>query len=445
VVALLNSSISDAALNDRSLVVTLSDADQPAIAAAVSQSDIESVSKIIGTVAKGTNISQVRFELFGSPNISAGSLLTVKSSDASVFYQVFDGVIDEEETLNNNSRAYVEGHAEQVGSWDAERGGFETHNWVAKERSAVMLVDQNAPAPNFQLKPTELTVGAIPGSLYPVNMDLQDLVLFHTGILGVTGSGKSFLTYSLVEECAAKGIKVVCIDPTGDYQRYIAGAAMIPAANGAFEAFLNSNQHHIGIVETSGRRMHPIELTLSAAKKCLLWCQQNRQQDEILHPKAKILFVLEEAHLLIPEFNFNPDRARQNQVSEISQVVLQARKYGLGFLVVSQRTANVVKSVLNQCNTIVSFQAFDETSFDFLRNYMGTFHVSSLPNLKMRHGLLVGKASRSRRPIMVHFREQNRAILANPAPEIVVPQGLQAEPVAEQGAQQDNADDGQGQ
>jgi len=35
-------------------------------------------------------------------------------------------------------------------------------------------------------------------------------------------------------------------------------------------------------------------------------------------------------------------------------------------LIVAQRTANVVKSVLNQCNTMVSFQAFDETGFDFL-------------------------------------------------------------------------------
>jgi hypothetical protein len=315
----------------------------------------------------------------------------------------------------------VEGEAEQVGIWDGDRGGFDTHDWVAKERSQVRLIGPDSPAPAYELKPSEMRLGQVPNSNFQVNIDINDLVLYHTGILGVTGSGKSYLTFSVVEECAAKGIKSVCIDPTGDYQRHLQNAVLLSGSQ-AINAFLNSPDHKIGIIETaSNSAVHAIDQALKASQVCLDWCRKNRQDDEILNPKPKVMVVLEEAHLLIPEWNFNPVASLRDHVSAHSQVVLQARKYGLGFLVVSQRTANVVKSILNQCNTIISFQAFDETGFEFLKHYMGTFHVNSLPNLKARHGLLVGKASRSRRPLMVRFNDQDRALCQNPAPAMPLP------------------------
>jgi hypothetical protein len=391
---------------------------------AATDEEREKLKHIIGTVAKGTNISRIRFELFGNPAVAAGSLLSVKSGDSDVSYQVFDGVVEEETAVKDSVRAFVEGEAEQVGVWNNEIGGFDTHDWVARERSQVRLFDKDSPAPNYTLKAHEMTVGSIPQSNFPVNIDIDDLVLFHSAILGVTGSGKSYLTYSIIEQSAARGIKALCVDPTGDYQRHLANAVLIvnPAQ---LKAFLSSPDHMIGILETATRAdKSAIEQALNLAKECLIWCRQNRTDAEILTPKPKVLLVLEEAHLLVPEFGFNPAKDLQNQVSAHSQIVLQARKYGLGYLIVSQRTANVVKSILNQCNTIVSFQAFDETGFEFLKNYMGRFHVNSLPNLKPRHGLLVGKASRSRRPVMVRFSDQQRNLRDVPAPEMPTPPAL---------------------
>ncbi len=431
VVALLNTTIAEAQLNDRTIVITAEPADIQAAIPPITQADLDAVKNIVGTVAKGTNISQVKFELFGSPKIAAGSLLSVKSLVTSVFYQVFGGIIDEEVTLKDSTRAFVEGQAEQVGVWNNEVGGFETHDWVASERSTVRLVGAEEELPHRQLPPTDVTIGSIPNSNYPVNVDLNDLVLYHTGILGVTGSGKSYLTFSLIESCASKGIKTICIDPTGDYQRYLANAVLLQSSP-AIEAFLNSPNHMIGIVETAANaNVHAILQALQTSRVCLDWCKRNRQDAEILAPIPKVMVVLEEAHLLVPEWNFSPAGALRDRVNETSQIVLQARKFGLGFVVVSQRTANVVKSILNQCNTIVSFQAFDETGFEFLRNYMGSFHVASLPNLKSRHGLLVGKASRSRRPIMVRFRDQVRTLAAAPAPSMPIDLGA-AVPIAEE-------------
>jgi hypothetical protein len=409
-VALLGASATSACLDEKSLLLRLSETDLENAQLPIQPQDAP---KIAGTVSKGTNINQIRFEVFGSPAIAAGTLLSVRAGDRPVFYQTFQGVVFEEETLKGSSRGFVQGEAEQVGLWDAELRGFEAHDWVAKERSLVSVVDQDIAPPAYHLEPYQFTIGTIPGSLFPVNVDLNELVLFHTAILGVTGSGKSFLAYQLVERCAAHNIKVVCIDPTGDYQRHLADAVMINGPD-TLKAFLDAAEPRVGIIETASRQQHPIEQTRAIAKTCLEWCISKRTDEDILNPRPKVLLVLEEAHLLVPEWNFNPNRNLQDVVSVTSQTVLQARKFGLGFLVISQRTANVVKSILNQCNTVISFQAFDETGFEFLKNYMGSFHVQSLPNLKPRHGIVVGKASLSRRPIMARFADQVRHLNAEP-------------------------------
>jgi uncharacterized protein len=425
-VALLHRSVSDACLSHDSILVSLSSDDLAKARESLGAAYPDNAAKIVGTVAEGTRISQLRFEVFGSPSIFAGSLLAVDADQKPVFYQVFEGVIEEEPTLKESTRAFVEGEAEQIGTWNAELGGFETHNWVAAQRSLVRNVDMDVAPPAYQLKADEITIGTIPNSHYPANIDVSDLVLFHTGILGVTGSGKSFLAYNLIEECAQRGIKVVCVDPTGDYQRHLADAALLPTL-GHLKNFLDSTDHFIGIIEPTPGQQHPIEQTKRLSQACLDWCAAKRTDDDVLHPKPKVLVVLEEAHLLVPEWNFNPQRNLQDIVSATSQIVLQARKYGLGFLVISQRTANVVKSVLNQCNTIISFQAFDETGFDFLKNYMGSYHVRSLPNLKQRHGIVVGKASLSHRPVMVRFNDQERHLREHPAEPMPQPPPAQAE------------------
>lgn len=255
-VALLETSVGESCLNERSYLVRLNERDIEQAQAALAHGNPDDLKKVIGTVADGTNISQVKFELFGYPSIRAGSLLGVNAGDKAVFYQVFDGLIAEEATLRQSTRAFIEGEAEQVGYWDIERGGFETHDWVVPERSFVRLIDEEFAPLQYNLKPNEIRVGSIPNSNYAVNIDLQDAVLYHTSILGVTGSGKSFLAYDLIEKCAQRGIKVVCVDPTGDYQRHIADTVLINGSV-ALEAFLNSTEHRIAICETSSQSQAP--------------------------------------------------------------------------------------------------------------------------------------------------------------------------------------------
>ena len=123
----------------------------------------------------------------------------------------------------------------------------------------------------------------------------------------------------------------------------------------------------------------------------------------------RVCVVLEEAHTIIPELNAMgvSGIASKASVNTISQIALQGRKYNIGFFVIAQRTANVSKTVLTQCNSIISFQELDKTSSDFLSNYMGQEFVKILPNLKFRQAIAVGKAFKSNVPMIFEVPEIN--------------------------------------
>lgn len=110
--------------------------------------------------------------------------------------------------------------------------------------------------------------------------------------------------------------------------------------------------------------------------------------------------VLEEAHTLIPEWNQVAQSSDTHQVNRSARVVLQGRKFGLGTLLITQRTANVTKTILNQCNTIFALRSFDQTGLDFLRNYMGEAYSRAISTLPQFTAVLVGKASSSTRPLI---------------------------------------------
>jgi len=103
-VALLHQSVSDACLSQKSVLVSLSAEDKTKAREALGREFPDNAAKIVGTVAEGTRISQLRFEVFGSPNIFAGSLLAVGGADRPIYYQVFEGVVEEEPTLKESSR-----------------------------------------------------------------------------------------------------------------------------------------------------------------------------------------------------------------------------------------------------------------------------------------------------------------------------------------------------
>ena len=84
---------------------------------------------------------------------------------------------------------------------------------------------------------------------------------------------------------------------------------------------------------------------------------------------------------------------------------MQGRKFNIGLLVIAQRTANVSKTILTQCNTVISFQEFDKTSSEFLSNYFGEGISKILPTLKFRQAIVAGKALKSNVPMIFEVPE----------------------------------------
>ena len=88
-----------------------------------------------------------------------------------------------------------------------------------------------------------------------------------------------------------------------------------------------------------------------------------------------------------------------------AKVILQGRKYGLGCIIVTQRTANVTKSILNQCNTIFALRVFDDTGKSFLENYIGKDYSDTLPTLEERHAIAIGKGIGLKQPVILQLND----------------------------------------
>lgn len=127
--------------------------------------------------------------------------------------------------------------------------------------------------------------------------------------------------------------------------------------------------------------------------------------------KAKVLLVFEEAHSLIPEWNSTANPGDQSASNGTAKVILQGRKYGLGSFIVTQRTANISKSILNQCNTIFALRVFDDTGKQFLENYIGSDYANVLPTLEERHCVAVGKALKLKQPIILKLNDAEEVII----------------------------------
>jgi hypothetical protein len=137
---------------------------------------------------------------------------------------------------------------------------------------------------------------------------------------------------------------------------------------------------------------------------------------------ARTCLIYEEAHSLVPEWNTVAAGGDKSATSGTARAILQGRKYGLGCLLITQRTANVTKTILNQCNSIFAMRTFDETGKDFLSNYIGKDYTSVLSSLPERQAVFFGKASTCENPVLIQlndrakFKESFRE--AYPPPEL---------------------------
>jgi DNA helicase HerA-like ATPase len=185
---------------------------------------------------------------------------------------------------------------------------------------------------------------------------------------------------------------------------------------------LNPDWHSVSKAGANFKITHKVDLTVAEKTRVIAerifvhakeeWETLSKVEKE--KNKARYLIVLEEAHSLVPEWNSAANSGDQNASNGTAKVILQGRKYGLGSFVVTQRTANISKSKLNQCNTIFALRVFDDTGKQFLENYIGSDYSNILPTLDERHSIVVGKALKLKQPVIIRLNDRENISYSEP-------------------------------
>jgi len=400
------------------------------------ESDLN-INNFVGVVIEDSQIGKIKFEYSKKvDDLQEGDLIELTLDKKRLFYQVVTGITDKEKLEIRNETGFIKGEAIQLGEWQAEQLSFQKFGWVPPINTPLFKADTSDIVIKKYEYP-EYQLGVIPNTTLPSVINLREAVSHHMALLGVTGAGKTFIAREIIKELMSD-IKVICVDFTGEYksefdslrptflidkdglhkvEEDIAKKEAVKNKNSSevlkyknkiikqlsvyIESFMEDDKHNLGIFEIPDLSNSTFILEFT---QMFLDCVFKYAKDK---NTSNVCIVIEEAHTVIPESSFIGEGGdfgyTKGLVNKMSQIALQGRKYGVGLFVIAQRTANVSKTVLTQCNTIVCFQAFDETSFNFLSNYIGRDLVQTLPNLKQYHAIVTGKAVKSNIPMIINL------------------------------------------
>jgi uncharacterized protein len=403
---------------------------------------------LVGIVAPETDITKLKIEIIRTDlDLQEGRLVQVDIAKTPVLYQLVNGLTKEEILEQKNNRGYVRGEARKLGQWNGN--SFDPIKWVPYPNSPVFLV--NVIEPGFRVD----AIGHIPCTDYFLEIDVNQLTTHNAAILGILGIGKTFLALELIERMIKGGIKVVCLDMTPQYSYELAPYYFSDEENKQFgdlqqigyqgkgnvqqnvedggsikqfkqeiinqiREFLSPNNNRFIKIynptkfevwrqdsklydkKASMATLTPCEITRIISEACLEMLQTQGMSDV-----AKCCLVFEEAHSLVPEWNSAANEGDKTATNGTAKAILQGRKYGLGCLIITQRTANVTKSILNQCNTIFALRSFDATGIEFLKNFIGADYTEIISTLEDRHAIVFGKASSCNTPILIRLNERD--------------------------------------
>ncbi|MEQ1885811.1 MAG: DUF87 domain-containing protein [Bryobacteraceae bacterium] len=410
--------------------------------------------RLVGMVGPLSDVTHLEIEITGvSSKIEEGNLVEVSIGGKTVLYQITNGLTQEEIVRYKNTRGFVVAKARKIGSWNPELRRLEPTPWVPQPNTAVYL------APPVEAPVDRESIGFLPSTDYPVSIDPNHLVTHNTAILGILGVGKTYLALELVERVIWSGAKVVCLDigdqyrtelepffQEADLDNEITGLQAIGQAgrtnvqqNVEEGGSLRSFRNHLKVLMTtfldetqsvdrikcfnparfevwkqdskpyqntaSMATLTVVEITRIVTEVCLEVLQEKGMTND-----ARCFIVFEEAHSLVPEWTSVAADGDKVACAGTSKAILQGRKFGLGCLVVTQRTANVTKSILNQCNTIFALRTYDATGAEFLRHYIGDDYAGVLSALKDRNCVMFGRASSSRDPVMLRLNDRAKIL-----------------------------------
>lgn len=154
---------------------------------------------------------------------------------------------------------------------------------------------------------------------------------------------------------------------------------------------LNGNKAGVKVIDFSEVPSDILPLVIGLVARIIFTVQQWTTKEH-QHP---ICLFCDEAHLYVPERS-NQDSASELSLKSFERIAKEGRKYGVSLVVISQRPAEVNRTVLSQCNNFISLRlsnAEDQTVIKRLLpdNLTGVTEV--LPILDIGEALVVGDCS----------------------------------------------------
>lgn len=154
---------------------------------------------------------------------------------------------------------------------------------------------------------------------------------------------------------------------------------------------LSTKNAGVKVIDFSEVPSDVLPLVIGLVARIIFTVQQWTSTDK-RHP---ICLLCDEAHLYIPE-RPNQDAAAELGLKSFERIAKEGRKYGVSLTVISQRPAEVNRTVLSQCNNFIALRlsnAEDQAVIKKLLPDNLTGLTDALPILDIGEALIVGDAS----------------------------------------------------
>lgn len=367
---------------------------------------------VIGFVHSNSDIDVIKIKMIEgideSRELKEGDLVAVNFYKKSTKYQIIN-VETESESIDGQSKQGGKTiTAQQIGYWENDKQRFADAGWVPSINAPVFIETSTE-----EVKITNdnvYRVGTIPRSQYPIFIDFEESVNHHIAVIGKTGTGKSRMAAQILEKMSSNGYKVIIFEVDRKNKQsltsYIDPVSIEEQKSNEFDLSratknIVSVDWQLDDKDKTGGTINLSDMTADLIEKVVGYQTKNEDQ--------KICIVMEEAYDFIPENTFGKQDFGQPKVSRISQMVLKCRKHNIGFLIITQRTALVTKTILYQCHTIIALQSFDETSKNFMSAYINQRYLDSMSILPRFRAIVVGKGSSCDKPVIVDFFDKKLA------------------------------------
>lgn len=220
---------------------------------------------------------------------------------------------------------------------------------------------------------------------------------YHTGIVGKTGSGKSFAAQGEVERLIAKGERVCIIDPTDRYwglrlspDGKKASGLEVVIFGGAHADLPLAATHGAALAEIVGTTATPVIIAtrlMTVGERTRFFTDFGeallRKNEGPLH------LVIDEAHLFAPQSGARVGGAAPAMLHAANNLVSLGRGIGLRIILISQRPAKLHKDSLTQVETLVALRLIAPQDRNAIREWVkewadeatGAEMMQSLPSL----------------------------------------------------------------